>query len=142
MHSLNHSTSNDLSDDEFVAAFLSGRLSPAVFHHRDHLRLAWCLIRRSGVAGATVTITQSIRRFATQHGQADKYHETLTLFWVRIVGHLIDARPGITSFDDFLAAFPHLLDKDLPYHHWRRDTMQDSAARAGWVEPDLLALPA
>ncbi|HZU75271.1 MAG TPA: hypothetical protein VFA70_00800 [Dehalococcoidia bacterium] len=125
-----------------MAAFLSGTLSPAAFHHRDHLRLAWCLIRRSGVVAASITITHGIRRFATHHGQADKYHETLTLFWVRIVGHLIDARPDIAMFDDFLAAFPLLLDKDLPYHHWRRETMQSGAARASWVEPDLLALPA
>lgn len=133
--------SSDMRDDDFVAAFLSGTLPPASFHHRDHLRLAWCLIRRSGVETATSTITDGIRRFATLHGQAGKYHETLTLFWVRIVAHLIDARPDITTFDRFLAAFPQVLDKDLPYHHWRRDTMQSSAARARWVEPDLLALP-
>lgn len=135
-------TRNDRIDDDFVATFLSGTLSPSAFHHRDHLRLAWRLIHRSGLLAATATISQSIRQFATRHGQADKYHETLTQFWVRIVGHLIDARPDITTFEQFLAAFPQLLDKDLPYHHWRRETMQSSAARARWVEPDLLALPA
>jgi hypothetical protein len=131
-----------VTDDEFVDAFLSGTLPPASFHHRDHLRLAWCLIRRSGVEVATGTITEAIRRFAAQHGQADKYHETLTQFWLRLVSHLIDARPDITAFERFLATFPHLLDKGLPDRHWRRATLQSSAARASWVEPDLLALPA
>jgi hypothetical protein len=133
---------HDLTDDDFVTAFLAGALSPAAFHHRDHLRLAWCLIRRSGVAAATATITEGIRHFAAQHGQADKYHETLTRFWVRIVSHHIDASPGLTSFERFIATFPQLLDKDLPSQHWRRETMQRSDARAHWVEPDLLALPA
>jgi hypothetical protein len=132
----------DMTDDDFVAAFLSGRLPPTSFHHRDHLRLAWCLIRQSSREEATSTITGGIRRFATQHGQADKYHETLTQFWVRIVSHLIDAQPDITAFEPFLASFPQLLDKALPYHHWSRETMQSQAARAHWVEPDLLALPA
>jgi hypothetical protein len=68
----------EMTDDDFVAAFLSSRLSPAAFHHRDHLRLARCLIRRSGIQAATSIITDGIRRFATQHGHADKYHETLT----------------------------------------------------------------
>jgi hypothetical protein len=131
-----------MSDDEFVAAFLSGAVPTAAFHHRDHLRLAWCLVRRSGVAAATETITAAIRRFATHHGHPEKYHETLTRFWVRIVDHAIAAQPEIVEFDAFLAAFPPLLDKDLPYQHWSRATMQSLAARTGWVTPDLLALPA
>ena len=44
--------------------------------------------------------------------------------------------------EDFLAAFPMLLAKDLPYRHWRRETMLSPDARAQWVEPDLQALPA
>jgi hypothetical protein len=131
----------DLTDDDFVAAFLSGRLPPTAFHHRDHLRLAWCLIRRSGLQAATVTISDGIRRFADHHGQSGKYHETLTQFWVRIVSHLIDTRPDVTAFPRFLEAYPHLLDTSLPYRHWTRETMQSQAARAQWVEPDLLALP-
>jgi len=131
-----------MSDEEFVQSFLRGSLPPEQFHHRDHLRLSWGLIRERGVEEATQTITAGIREFAARHGQARKYHETLTRFWVRIVGHHVEARPDITEFAAFLDAFPRLLDKDLPYRHWRRETMSDVAARAGWVEPDLLALPA
>lgn len=131
-----------MNDEDFAQAFLDGALSPAQFHHRDHLRLAWFLSRQLGGEAATRTITAGIRRFATHHGQAQKYHETLTRFWIRIVGHLVEARPDITEFATFLAAFPWLLDKDLPYRHWRRETMSSTTAHASWVEPDLLALPA
>jgi hypothetical protein len=132
----------DMSDEDFVAAFFSGRIANTSFHHRDHLRLAWCLIRKSGIEAATGMITGGIRHFAAQHGHAEKYHETLTKFWVRIVSHMIDTRPDIAAFDQFLEMYPHLLDTALPYHHWRRETMQSQDARARWVEPDLLALPA
>lgn len=131
-----------MTDDDFVEAFLGGSLSPAQFHHRDHLRLTWYLIRRDGEAAAPEAITTGIRAFATRHGQAQKYHETLTRFWIRVVGHMMAARPEIAEFETFLAAFPQLLDKDLPYRHWRRETMWDEAARRAWVAPDLLALPA
>ena len=130
-----------MTDDEFVQAFLTGNLPPTQFHHRDHLRLTWVLVRLTGVEEAMKRITSGIRYFATLHGQAEKYHETMTRFWVRIVGHAVAARPDITAFEDFLAAFPLLLEKDLPYHHWRRETMLSPDARAHWVEPDLLALP-
>jgi hypothetical protein len=133
---------NPQSDEAFVAAFLHGALPPPQFHHRDHLRLAWYLTRSQGVASATQTITTNIRAFATRHGQAGKYHDTMTRFWIRLVGHIVALHPEISEFDAFLAAFPHLLDKDLPYRHWRRETMAGDRARAQWVEPDLLALPA
>jgi hypothetical protein len=134
--------SMSLTDEDFAHAFLSGALPPSRFHHRDHLRLAWVLVRQQGVEEATQAVTAGIRQFAAQHGQAAKYHETMTQFWVRLVGHLVAARPELTSFERFLATFPHLLDKDLPYRHWQRETMASSAARAQWVAPDLLAIPA
>ena len=131
-----------MTDDDFVTAFLSGALPPTQFHHRDHLRLTWTLIRLTGEEQAMKRVTSGIRYFATQHGHAEKYHETMTRFWARIVGHMVAARPDITTFDEFLAAFPMLLEKDLPYRHWQRETMLSPDARARWVEPDILALPA
>lgn len=128
-------------DDVFARAFLADQLPPERFHHRDHLRLAWWLIRERGVAEATRAVTEGIRRFATRHGHAAKYHETLTQFWVRIVAHVMAAHPDVTAFDGLLAAFPRLLDKDLPLCHWRGETLWSPEARACWVEPDLLALP-
>lgn len=130
-----------MTDDDFVRAFLDGSLPPTQFHHRDHLRLSWALIRRLGVTAAASTITAGIQRFAAQHGQSRKYHETLTHFWIHLVGHMVEARPDIGDFTTFLDAFPQLLDKSLPYRHWRRETMDSPAARARWVAPDLMALP-
>ena len=130
-----------MNDDDFVQAFMDGSLPPGQFHHRDHLRLAWLLIRRLDVELASITIASGIQRFAALHGHAEKYHETLTRFWVRIVGHMAHVRPDITDFETFIATFPHLLDKGLPYRHWQHETMGGATARARWVEPDRLALP-
>ena len=133
---------SEATDEAFVQAFLHGDIPPAQFHHQDHLRLAWYLTSHQDLESATNLITSGIRAFATHHGHASKYHETLTQFWIRLVAHLVRHRPDITDFASFVATFPHLLDKDLPYQHWRRDTIHGDIARAQWVEPDLLALPA
>lgn len=135
-------TDGTITDAEFVRAFLSGAIPNARFHHRDHLRLAWSMIRERGAAAAANDIASAIRHVAAQHGHPEKYHETITQFWVRIVAHMLAARPDLTTFAEFLDTFPQLLDQNLPYHHWRRDTMWSAPARARWVEPDLLPLPA
>jgi hypothetical protein len=130
-----------MSDEVFLRAFTDCSLSPGAFHHRDHLRLAWLLTRRHGVESACSSVADGIRAFAARHGHAEKYHETMTQFWVRLVGHLIDARPDIGDFTTFVETFPQLLDASLPYRHWRRQTIGSAAARSAWVAPDLLALP-
>jgi hypothetical protein len=45
------------------------------------------------------------------------------------------------DFDEFLAAFPLLLDKNTPLRHWSREAMFGPEARAAWRDPDLVALP-
>ena len=146
-----------MTDPEFLDAFDSGHLSPAGFHHRDHLRLAWLQVNRLGLEAGSAAVAGGIRRFATAHGQDRLYHETLTRFWVRIVAHASErgdippvgrarrslraAYPPGPTFAETLEAHPMLLRKDLPLQHWSRETLYGDAAREDWVEPDLAPLP-
>ncbi|HEY4845156.1 MAG TPA: hypothetical protein VII89_05630 [Candidatus Dormibacteraeota bacterium] len=129
------------SDQQFLAAFEAGQISNQNFHHRDHLRLAWIQIRRLGLERASDTVAGAIRQFAAHHGHADRYHETMTRFWLCVVGLGINRHPAL-AFDDLLAAEPHLLDKNLPFRHWTRERMGSDEARRQWVEPDLRLIPA
>src|SRR6267378_5646949 len=116
------------ADERFLAAFESGQIANQDFHHRDHLRLAWIQIRRLGLHRASDAVARAIRQFAARHGHGDRYHETMTRFWVRVIGMGIDRHPTL-AFDDLLAAEPHLLDKSLPYRHWSRERMGSDDAR-------------
>src|SRR6202165_972170 len=129
------------ADQQFLAAFEAGRIAHPSFHHRDHLRLAWIQIRRLGLDRASDAVAEAIRRFAAHHGHADRYHETMTRFWLRVVGLGINRHPTL-PFDELLAAEPHLLDKNLPFRHWTRERMGSDEARQQWVEPDLHLIPA
>ena len=90
------------ADEQFLAAFEAGKIANRDFHHRDHLRLAWIQIRRLGVDRAAQAVAGAIRQFASGHGHADRYHETLTRFWVRVVGMGITRHPTL-AFDDLVA---------------------------------------
>ena len=127
-------------DEEFLAAFEAGRIANQSFHHRDHLRLAWIQIRRLGLERASESVTLAIRHFAAHHGQANRYHDTMTRFWLYAVAIGIDRHPDLT-FDDLLAAESHLLDKNLPSLHWSHQRMSSDEARGRWVEPDLISMP-
>lgn len=130
-----------MTDDDFLQAFVEGSLSLRHFHHCDHLRVAWLMVRRMDAASAVQTIAVGLRRLTAAHGHEMMYHDTLTQFWVRLVAHMAQVRADIVAFDVFLAAFPQALDTHLPSRHWRHETLWGPAARQAWVEPDLLALP-
>ena len=129
------------ADEAFVAAFHAHQLSNEGFHHRDHLRLAWVQIRRLGLEQAAEVVTNGIRRFASHHGSAERYNDTMTRFWLRVVAIGIRRHPEVT-FDELLAAEPHLLDKNLPFGHWSRERMNRDDAKHRWIEPDLRPMPA
>ena len=128
-------------DDEFLRAFFGLTLPNSEFHHRDHLRLAWLAVTRHGSAAAEEVVTRGIQRFAEHHSHGPAYHDTMTRFWVRLVAHAVSDRPEIGDFEEFLAAYPLLLDKNTPLRHWSREAMFGPDARGAWRDPDLVALP-
>jgi hypothetical protein len=114
--------------------------SDGVFGHRQHVQLAWRYLYGAEPEIAERSMKAAIRHVATTHGAPEKYHETLTIAWVRLVAaHIRSCDAG--SFDEFIAANPGLLDRRLPERHYSRATLWTGHARHEWVEPDLLPLP-
>jgi hypothetical protein len=128
-------------DTAFLQAFESGTLPNGAFHHRDHLRLAWLYLRRDGPELGAARVVDGIRQFAAAHGAADRFHETLTRFWIGLVRHVDEAFPGAERFDDLLARYPPMADKNLIYRHYSAETLAERVGRNGWLQPDLLPLP-
>jgi hypothetical protein len=111
-----------VTDRAFLQAFEGGEISPAEFHHADHVRLALAyLMDSSTVSEAIDRMTASIRGFARAAGHEEKYHHTLTVAWVRLVARLLDQR--------------------LPLAYYSHDRLFSNDARERWIEPDVLNLP-
>jgi hypothetical protein len=126
-----------MTDETFLAHFEAGRLH--AFDHRDHVRMAYAYARRGGVEHAVAQARAGLRHFTAAHGEAARYHDTLTTAWARVVGH--HALAGAADFDAFLHAHPQLLRRDLLLAHYSRERLFSDAARARFVEPDLMPLP-
>jgi len=130
-----------MTDQEFLRAFFDLSLDHSAFHHRDHLRLAGLVVRRDGPVAAEETVAAGIQRYAVALGHGDRYHDTMTRFWVRLVAHALAVCPATADLEDVLTAHPLLLDPRTPLRHWSRDALFAPDARAAWRPPDVLALP-
>src|SRR5678815_2661142 len=103
-----------MTDEEFARAFERGDVAPEDFSHQSHVRLAWVYLRESDSFDAALArIRDGIKRFAAAAGASQKYHETITVLWMRL---LDEARAGGASGEiaDVLRIHPALADKDLP----------------------------
>jgi hypothetical protein len=130
------------SDEAFLRAFEDLSFPAELFHHREHVRVAWLYLKATDATRAAERMTAGILRFANHHGATQKYHRTLTLAWVRLVAAALVDTPEGYSFEQFLGAHPELADKNLLTGYYSNELLQTAAAREGWVEPDLQPLPA
>lgn len=116
-----------------------GPFASPVFDHRQHLRFAWSVLGVHPEEVAARIVGDEIRSFAAERAPG-KYHETLTVFWVRLVAHTLRTGPG-GDFQTHLERFPILLDTRAPWKHYSGARLSSDEARAHFVEPDLLPLP-
>jgi hypothetical protein len=129
----------DLSDDQFEAQFRSLTFVPAHFSHEAHLRLAWIHIRKYGVDKAAENIAAQILAFANSLGENAIYNKTLTVAAVKAVNHFY-LRSKTGNFKEFIDEFPQLKRefKQLIGSHYSLDIFNSEAAKAEYLEPDLI----
>ena len=127
-------------DVELTRALERGEVANENFRHLSHLHVAWVyLSESSGVDEAAAKMRKTLQKFATSAGKPEKYHETITLFWVRLLARIRAARSRET-LRQIVHAHPRLLEKDFPLAYYSSERLFSDKARTSWVEPDLKPL--
>jgi hypothetical protein len=131
-----------MTDEELTRALERGEITNHSFNHTSHLHVAWFYLSESGsVDEAANKMRQTLRRFAASAGKLEKYHETITLFWVHILARAHAAKAGKT-LEQIVQASPGLLEKNFPFAYYSVERLFSDKARTSWVEPDLKPFPA
>ena len=129
-----------MTDAELTRALERGEIANEGFHHASHLHVAWVyLAESSSVQQAADKMRQTLRRFAAAAGKPEKYHETITLFWV----HLLAGAQAVSRaerLEDIVHGNPQLLEKNFLLAYYSTERLFSDEARASWMEPDLKPL--
>jgi hypothetical protein len=102
-----------MTEVELTRALERGEVPNAGFHHADHLRVAWVYLQESAtVDQALARMAATLRRFAASVGEAEKYSDAITAFWMY---QMAAVRAMVPAGDcaSALRAYPRLFDKDL-----------------------------
>jgi hypothetical protein len=132
--------------DEFLHAFFHHTLPKAQWTHAAHVTLAACLLHQGEeVPSVLPVVRNAISSYnisvGTENTETSGYHETLTIFWLRVVAQSL--RPLFSA--SRLQAVRSIVaeygaERSLHRLYYSKDIITCTAARRAWVEPDLKPL--
>jgi len=129
-----------MNDIELTRALERGEIANESFRHLSHIHVAWVyLSESSSVHEAAAKMRDTLRKFAASVGKSEKYHETITIFWIQLLDRIRIANAG-RSLEEIVEANPQLLEKNFPLEYYSAETLFSDRARGFWIEPDLKPL--
>jgi len=127
-----------MTDVELTRALERGEVANEDFYHVSHLHVAWVyLSESSSVNEAADRMRDTLRKFTSSSGKPEKYHETITLFWIYFLSQL---HASGKSLQEIVRANPSLLAKNFPLAYYSAERLFSERARSSWVKPDLKPL--
>ena len=131
--------------EQIVMQFESCTLPRKAWTHRAHVTVAVWYLSRQEQPEAIRSIRRSIRRYNESCGIAGGagggYHETITMFYMRVLRLYLDGLGAHASLVERTNAAVHRFGAgNLPLEYYSPERLMSPQARAQWVEPDLKPL--
>lgn len=130
----------DLGIEELTARFETGTLPDGDFTHRDHVRVAWELLRRYPLGLALHRMVDGVQALAGQRGLPDLYHETITTFYLLAIADARAQAPEEQTFIEFEQQHSSILGKSRQFllGFYSAEILDSVAARSSFLLPERL----
>jgi hypothetical protein len=118
-----------------LARFLQGEVDARHFPHREHLRMAFEMLRRHDFAESVYLYSQALRLLTARAGRPEAFNQTVTVAFLSLVAERMQG----SDPQDFAAlehAHPELLDRDLLRRWYRPERLAQGAARRSFLLPE------
>ncbi len=125
-----------MAEDEasLLHDFERGRVDPASFPHRAHVRVSYDLLERHPFPEALLHLARGLRRLAAKAGHPEFYHETMTTAFLALIAER-RFRGRYANFADFAHQNPDLLQKEILQKIYDPALLQSDLARRTFVLP-------
>ena len=116
-------------------AFLNGAVRPEDFHHADHVRVAFEILRRCDFSEAALTYSAGLKRIAARAGDPGAYHETITIAFLSLIAERC-AAAAYRDYAAFAQANGDLLDKSALSKWYAPERLASPIARKTFILPE------
>ena len=117
-----------------LSAFLRGEIDNSNFHHDDHVRIGFEILRHHTFGDAAAAVSRSLRSITARAGRPEAYHETITLAFLSLIAERL-AAGNYLDFESFAGANADLLNKSALERWYTRDRLGSELARKTFVLP-------
>ncbi len=117
-----------------LAEFVAGRIAPAGFSHREHLRLAFAMLERHSFGEALEYFSGGLKRMTRKAGRPLAYHETRTVAFLALIAERRLRQPG-ASWEEFIVANADLAEKRCLEFWYDAAELDSDLARRAFVLP-------
>ena len=120
-----------------IAAFERGDIDAEKFDHTAHIYMGWLYIGAYPLAEAIRRFDAALQRLVALLGAEDKYHATLTWFYLLLIS---ERSASGERWSDFRRRNPDLFDsRNTLSRYYSHDMLFSERAKARFVMPDRLA---
>ena len=129
--------------EEVVRGFESCTTAKDDFTHAKHLTVAVSYLYELSEPHATEKMRAGLLRFLNHHGVGPaKFHETLTVFWIKLVrAFLLELEPKSSLLEMTNRTLEHFGNSRLVLEYYDEKRLFSDEARQGWIAPDLKPMP-
>ena len=129
--------------EDVVKGFESCTTAKDDFSHASHLTVAVFYLYDLSEREATEKMRAGLLRFLNHHGVGPaKFHETLTVFWIKLVRAFLlqlDQQSSVLEMTN--AVIERNGNSRLVFEYYSEERMRSDEARENWIVPDLKSMP-
>jgi hypothetical protein len=131
---------------DLVTQFEECSLPKERWTHEAHFVMALWYCSHQPVPVALQSIRNGIKKYNVSVGGANTddagYHETITVFYTRIIINYLLKSNTTTVFRHKLAGLfqQPFMAKDFPLQYYSKDRLMSKKARKEWIPPDIQSL--
>jgi len=115
--------------------FVRGEIDTSAFPHREHVRMAFEMLRRHDFAESVWHFSRTLRAMAAKAGKPQAFNQTVTIAFLSLIAERME-RDGAPDFAAFVRAHPEMLDKSALSRWYRPDQLSTEIARRTFVLPE------
>ena len=122
-----------------LAALENGSIDAGTFDHAAHVHAAWLYLAQYSLPDAIAAFSAALRRLTVKLGVPDKYHETVTWFFMLLIAERRAAGAG-GDWPEFCRDNPDLLCRrdNILKRYYSSELLASDRARHAFVLPDRL----
>lgn len=124
-----------VADCPELERFVRGEIAAAGFAHREHVRMAFEMLRRHDFAETVLHFSRALRTMAQRAGKPQAFHQTVTIAFLSLIAERLEAGRW-SDFANFARDNPDLLEKTLLARWYRPERLSSEPARRTFLLPE------